>query len=83
MLKKFICSLVMIASITACSATGPQFTQTQAPETNKAKVYFYRPWAMLDGAAAPTIQLNGVDSFNISNGAVSYTHLTLPTNREV
>jgi len=68
MLKKFICSLVMIASLTACSATGAKFTQTQAPEANKAKVYFYRPWAMLDGAAAPTIQLNGVDSFNISNG---------------
>ncbi|MCL1090171.1 DUF2846 domain-containing protein [Shewanella profunda] len=68
MFKKFISSLVVIASLTGCSATGPKFTQTEAPEANKAKVYFYRPWAMLDGAAAPTVQINGVDSFNISNG---------------
>ena len=68
MFKKFILSLVMIASLTGCSATGPKFTQTEAPEVNKAKVYLYRPWAMLDGAAAPTVQINGVDSFEISNG---------------
>ncbi|MCE9686645.1 DUF2846 domain-containing protein [Shewanella sp. AS16] len=68
MFKNFIFSLVMIASLTGCSATGPKFTQTEAPKANQAKVYFYRPKAMLDGAAAPTVQINGVDSFNISNG---------------
>lgn len=68
MFKKFIFLLVMIVSLTGCSATGPKFTQIEAPDVNKAKVYFYRPWAMLDGAAAPTVQVNGVDSFEISNG---------------
>lgn len=68
MFKAFVLSLVIVASLAACSATGPKFTQTEVPGTNKVKVYFYRPWAMLDGAAAPTVQVNGVDSFNIGNG---------------
>jgi hypothetical protein len=68
MFKKFIFTLAMVVSLTGCSATGPKFTETEAPELNKAKVYFYRPWAMLDGAAAPMVQINGVDSFEISNG---------------
>ncbi|MDF2180177.1 DUF2846 domain-containing protein [Aliiglaciecola sp. CAU 1673] len=60
--------LLSVMTLSACSATGPQFTQLEIPETNKAKVYIYRPWAMLDGAAAPTVQINGKDSFNLSNG---------------
>ena len=68
MFKKFIFSLAMLVLLIGCSATGPKFTAIEAPEVNKAKVYFYRPWAMLDGAAAPTVQINGVDSFEISNG---------------
>ncbi|WP_127024792.1 DUF2846 domain-containing protein [Rheinheimera mangrovi] len=76
MFNKFVFSLVMIASLSGCSATGPKFTQTEAAEANKAKVYFYRPWAMLDGAAAPTVQINGVDSFSISNGGYHVLDLT-------
>ena len=68
MFKKFIFTLAMIVSITGCSATGPKFTEAETPDLNKVKVYFYRPWSMLDGAAAPAVQVNGVDSFEISNG---------------
>ncbi|MDX1526956.1 MAG: DUF2846 domain-containing protein [Pseudidiomarina maritima] len=68
MFKSFIFALGIIVSLTGCSATGPKFTETEAPEVNKAKVYFYRPWAMLDGAASPVVQINGVDSFEIGNG---------------
>ncbi|WP_298770709.1 DUF2846 domain-containing protein [uncultured Shewanella sp.] len=47
---------------------GPKFTQLEGLDPQHAKVYIYRPWAMLDGAAAPTIQIDGKDRFNISNG---------------
>lgn len=75
MFKKFIILVVVVVTFSGCSATGPKFTQLETPETNQAKVYFYRPWAMLDGAAAPEVQVNGVNKFKISNGG--YEILTL------
>lgn len=59
----------------ACNATGPKFTQLESLDTNQTKVYVYRPWAILDGAAAPTIQVDGVDRFDLSNGG--YQVITL------
>jgi len=68
MFKKLFLSIIAVVAVTGCSATGPKFTQLEAPEMNQAKVYFYRPWAMLDGAASPEVQVNGTINFNIRNG---------------
>ncbi|TOJ94156.1 DUF2846 domain-containing protein [Vibrio parahaemolyticus] len=68
MLKRISVSILVLSLISGCSATGLNFTELETVQENQAKVYFYRPWAMLDGAASPTVQINGIDSFNISNG---------------
>tara|TARA_R110000737_G_C14313556_1_gene438380 strand:+ start:112 stop:576 length:465 start_codon:yes stop_codon:yes gene_type:complete len=75
MFKKLLLSLVVVVTFSGCSATGPKFTQLESAEANKAKVYFYRPWAMLDGAAAPDVQVNGVNKFKISNGGYEILNL--------
>lgn len=75
MFKKIILSVATSLLLVACNATGPKFTQLEALDTNQAKVYIYRPWAMLDGAAAPTIQVDGTDQFDLSNGG--YEVITL------
>lgn len=67
MLKKIIFG-IFIFCLSACSATGPKFTKLETADSTKATIYFYRPWMMLDGAAAPTIQIDGVDRFDLSNG---------------
>ena len=68
MFKKIIIIIVTSFLLLACNATGPKFTQLESLEANQAKVYIYRPWAMLDGAATPTVQVDGVDRFDLSNG---------------
>lgn len=68
MLKKIIVLFSTSFLLLACNATGPKFTQFEALDTNQANVYIYRPWAMLDGAASPTIQIDGKDNFDLSNG---------------
>jgi len=76
MFKKIIIIISTSLLLLACNATGPKFTQLESLDTNQAKIYVYRPWAMLDGAAAPTIQIDGVDRFDLSNGG--YEVVTLP-----
>ncbi|PCK32141.1 DUF2846 domain-containing protein [Pseudoalteromonas piscicida] len=75
MFNKVIIIISMSLLLLACNATGPKFTQLERLDTNQAKVYIYRPWAMLDGAAAPTVQVDGVDRFDLSNGG--YEIITL------
>ena len=60
--------LSVLILITACGATGPTFSQLEATDAEKATVYIYRPWAMLDGAASPTVQVDDVDKFDLGNG---------------
>ena len=76
MFKKIIFIISVTLLLTACSATGPKFTQLENLDANQAKVYIYRPWAMLDGAAAPTIQIDGVDHFNLGNGGYEVVTLS-------
>lgn len=45
-------------------------------QNNQTKLYFYRPWQLLDGAAAPTVQINGEDTFDISNGGYQDLYLS-------
>lgn len=71
--KIFLISLSLL--LLACNATGPKFTQLESLDSNQAKVYIYRPWAILDAVAAPTIQINGEDHFDLSNGG--YTVISL------
>lgn len=68
MLKKLSFIGIVSFVVLGCSATGENFSQLTKPENNMAQVYFYRPWAMLDGAASPTVQINNEASFKISNG---------------
>ncbi|MBO9492362.1 DUF2846 domain-containing protein [Endozoicomonas sp. G2_1] len=75
MFNKIIIIMSTSFLLLACNATGPKFTELERLDTNQAKIYIYRPWAMLDGAAAPTIQVDGVDRFDLSNGG--YEVITL------
>ncbi len=75
MFKKIIILISTALLLLGCNATGPKFTQLESLDTNNAKVYVYRPWAMLDGAAAPTVQVDGKDRFDLSNGG--YEVITL------
>lgn len=75
MFKKIIIIISTSLLLLACNATGPKFTKLESLDTNQAKVYIYRPWAMLDGAAAPTVQVDGIDRFDLSNGG--YEVITL------
>ncbi|MCW8833875.1 MAG: DUF2846 domain-containing protein [Colwellia sp.] len=76
MFKKIILLISSSLLLIACNATGPKFSQLESLDINQAKVYIYRPWAMLDGAAAPTIQIDETDRFDLSNGG--YEVITLP-----
>ncbi|MBB1441165.1 DUF2846 domain-containing protein [Shewanella sp. SG41-4] len=76
MFNKIIIIVSALLLLLACSATGPKFSQLESLDMNQANIYIYRPWAMLDGAAAPTIQIDGVDRFDLSNGG--YEVITLP-----
>ena len=73
-MRVFIVIFTLLA-ITGCNATGPKFEQVELPSNKLAKVSLYRPWAMMDGSASPTIQINGVDSFNIKNGGYKVLEL--------
>lgn len=75
MFKKIIVFIATVFLLVSCNATGPKFTQLENVSTNQAKIYVYRPWAMLDGAAAPTVQIDGKDRFDLSNGG--YEIITL------
>lgn len=75
MFKKIIILISTALLLLGCNATGPKFTQLESLDTNNAKVYVYRPWAILDGAAAPTVQVDGKDRFDLSNGG--YEVITL------
>ena len=75
MFKKIIILISTALLLLGCNATGSKFTQLESLDTNNAKVYVYRPWAMLDGAAAPTVQVDGKDRFDLSNGG--YEVITL------
>ncbi|KJY83541.1 DUF2846 domain-containing protein [Pseudoalteromonas piscicida] len=81
MFKKIIILISTVLLLLGCSATGPKFTQLESLDTNKAKVYVYRPWAMLDGAAAPTVQVNGKDRFDLSNGGYEVITLSPGTHK--
>ncbi|WP_440877642.1 DUF2846 domain-containing protein [Thalassotalea sp. PLHSN55] len=81
MFKKIILLVSMLLLLSACSATGPKFSQLESLDINQAKVYIYRPWAMLDGAAAPTVQINGTDRFNLSNGGYEVITLSPGTHK--
>jgi hypothetical protein len=72
--KIFLITTLLL--LTACSATGPKFSQLESLDFNQAKVYIYRPWAMLDGAAAPTIQIDESDRFDLSNGGYEVISLS-------
>jgi hypothetical protein len=76
MFKKSFLFIFVSFLLVACNATGPKFTQLESLDTNQAKVYIYRPWAMLDGAGAPTIQVDGIDRFELSNGGFQVVTLT-------
>ena len=75
MFKRIILLMSALVALAGCSATGPQFSRLDDLDEEQAKVYIYRPWAMLDGAAAPTIQIDGVDRFDLGNGG--YEIITL------
>ncbi len=81
MLKKIFLYISTFILLSGCGATGPKFTQLESLDTNKAKIYIYRPWAMLDGAAAPTIQVNGKDHFDLSNGGYEVITLSPGTHK--
>ncbi|WP_111979540.1 DUF2846 domain-containing protein [Algibacillus agarilyticus] len=76
MFKKIIILISTALFLLGCNATGPKFTELESLDTNQAKVYVYRPWAMLDGAAAPTVQVDGSDRFDLSNGGYEIITLT-------
>lgn len=64
-----LCRVFVIALfLVGCNAKGPKFTQVEPLAEAEARVYFYRLSGMLDGAAAPMVQVDGVDSFRIKNG---------------
>ena len=76
-MKNRVLLLILITQLLfACNATGPKFSGVETAQNNQARLYFYRPWQLLDGAAAPTVQINGEDKFDISNGG--YQTLSLP-----
>lgn len=61
--------------LSGCSATGARFSKLEPVDSSAATVYIYRPWMMLDGAAAPTVQIDSVDMFNIKNGGFEVLNL--------
>ncbi|MEW6984614.1 DUF2846 domain-containing protein [Colwelliaceae bacterium 6471] len=75
MFKKIIFLLSTLLLLLACNATGPKFSNLEAVNNKTALVYIYRPWMMLDGAAAPAIQVDGVDRFDMNNGGFQIIHL--------
>lgn len=81
MFKKIIVLVSALLLLSACSATGPKFSQLERLDINQAKIYIYRPWAMLDGAAAPTIKIDGVDRFDLSNGGYEVITLSSGTHK--
>lgn len=80
MFKSIIIIITTSLLLLACNATGPKFTQLESLDTNQAKVYIYRPWAMLDGTAAPTVQVDGTDRFDLSNGGYEIVTLSPGTH---
>ncbi|RHW74783.1 DUF2846 domain-containing protein [Colwellia sp. RSH04] len=81
MFNKIIILISIALLLFGCNATGPKFTQLESLDTNKTNVYIYRPWAMLDGAAAPTIQVDGKDRFELSNGGYEVITLSPGTHK--
>lgn len=81
MFKKIIILISTSLLLLACNATGPRFTQLESLDANHAKIYVYRPWAMLDGAAAPTVQVDGTDRFDLSNGGYQIITLSPGTHK--
>lgn len=81
MFKKVIILISTSLLLLGCNATGPKFTQLENLDSNHAKIYIYRPWAMLDGAAAPTIQVDGTDRFDLSNGGYEIITLSPGTHK--
>ena len=81
MFKKIIILISTALLLLGCNATGPKFTELESLDTNQAKVYVYRPWAMLDGAAAPTVQVDGTDRFDLSNGGYEIITLSPGTHK--
>ena len=81
MFKKIIILISTALLLLGCNATGPKFTELESLDTNQAKVYVYRPWAMLDGAAAPTVQVDGIDRFDLSNGGYEIITLSPGTHQ--
>ena len=81
MFKKIIVLISTSLLLLACSATGSKFIQLENLDTDQVKVYVYRPWAMLDGAAAPTVQIDGEDRFDLSNGGYEIITLSPGTHK--
>jgi len=83
MYTKFFSVFLLIISfiISGCSATGPKFSELEPVGNSTATVYVYRPWMMLDGATAPTVQIDSIDTFDIKNGGFKVLNLDSGTHK--
>ena len=76
-----LCTIVLLAAgLAACGSTAT--TSTQRSEHHYAFGKAPAP-APASSGVAPVVATTQADQRGPANVAVSYTHLTLPTNREV
>ncbi len=74
-LNCFLLSLVVAASLSACSATGPKFSSLAKPSEDSAVVYFVRQSSNAAGARAINIAINGVPFAELHSGGYTYARL--------
>lgn len=59
--------LFIVVMLSGCSASGPIYKVYENGAIEKAVVYIYRPWRLLDGAGWANIHINGTKEFALRN----------------
>ena len=68
-------TMLILAFLGGCSASGPKFSEP-APFLNKeAIVYMYRPYVFFRGGETPTIFVNGEAKRQLKNGGFIFFHV--------
>ena len=79
---KYILTLPLMFSITACSSLGEPFQNLQEPQPDTAQVYIYRPSAFVGGGVSYTVMEDETPIVRLNNGGY-YTYSTTPGTKKI
>ncbi|AGU53749.1 hypothetical protein VAPA_2c11950 [Variovorax paradoxus B4] len=72
---RLACTAIAALLLTACGATGPQFTSAEAPTGESSAIYIYRPSKFAAGGFSPLLVIDDKVIGKISSGSYARRNL--------